>query len=136
MWGKTVDNVHEMDVALSNGRPARLGALDGSQLESMMRSGGLEGDIHRRLFEIGEANRDEIIARYPKIQRRVSGYNLDEFVGGMGFNMARFVVGSEGTLVTITEAKLKLVDRPKVTGLGVLHCHDLIESTGRDRSGS
>ena len=128
MWGKTVDNVHELDVVLSNGQAARLGALDGSQLESMMRSGSLEGDIHRRLFEIGEANRDEIIARYPKIQRRVSGYNLDEFVGGMGFNMARFVVGSEGTLVTITEAKLKLVDRPKVTGLGVLHCNDLIES--------
>ena len=90
MWGKTVDNVHELDVVLSNGRPATLGALDGSQLETVMRSDGLEGDIHRRLFEIGEANRDEIIARYPKIQRRVSGYNLDEFVGGMGFNMARF----------------------------------------------
>ena len=132
MWGKTVDNVHELDVVLSNGQATRLGALDGSQLESMMRSGSLEGDIHRRLFEIGEANRDEIIARYPKIQRRVSGYNLDEFVGGqdpaVAFNMARFVVGSEGTLVTITEAKLKLVDRPKVTGLGVLHCNDLIES--------
>ena len=93
-----------------------------------MRSEGLAGDIYRRLFDIGEANRDEIIARYPKIQRRVSGYNLDEFVGGMGFNMARFVVGSEGTLVTVTEAKLKLVPRPKVTGLGVLHCNDIIES--------
>ena len=128
MWGKTVDNVHELDVVLSNGQPTTLGPLDGVQLESRIRSTGLEGDIHRRLFEIGEANRDEIIARYPKIQRRVSGYNLDEFVGGMGFNMARFVVGSEGTLITVTEAKLRLVPRPKVTGLGVLHCHDLIES--------
>ncbi len=128
MWGKTVDNVHELDVVLSNGKPTRFGALDGSQLEARMRGEGLEGDIYRRLFEIGDANRDEIIARYPKIQRRVSGYNLDEFVGGMGFDMARFVVGSEGTLVTITEAKLKLVPRPKVTGLGVLHCNDLIES--------
>ncbi len=128
MWGKTVDNVHELDVILSNGQTARFGDLDGAQLEAKMRSEGLEGDIYRRLFEIGESNRDEVIARYPKIQRRVSGYNLDEFVGGMGFNMARFVVGSEGTLVTITEAKLNLVERPKVTGLGVLHCNDLIES--------
>ena len=128
MWGKTVDNVQEMDVVLSNGQPTRFGALDGSQLEARMRAEGLEGDIYRRLFQIGEANRDEIIARYPKIQRRVSGYNLDEFVGGIGFDMARFVVGSEGTLVTVTEAKLKLVPRPKVTGLGVLHCNDLIES--------
>ncbi len=128
MWGKTVDNVRELDVTLSDGRPARFGALDGAALEAKMRVEGLEGDIYRKLFEIGEANRDEIIARYPKIQRRVSGYNLDEFVGGMGFDMSRFVVGSEGTLVTITEAKLKLVPRPKVTALGVLHCSDLIES--------
>ena len=128
MWGKTVDNVRELDVVLSNGKPTRFGALDGSALEARMRSGGLEGDIHRSLFEIGEAHRDEIIARYPKIQRRVSGYNLDEFVGGMGFDMARFVVGSEGTLVTVTEAKLRLVPRPPVVALGVLHCNDLIES--------
>ena len=128
MWGKTVDNVHDLDVVLSNGQPTRFGALDGSQLEARMRIDGLEGDIYSRLFEIGEANRDEIIARYPKIQRRVSGYNLDEFLSGMGFNMARFVVGSEGTLVTVTEAKLKLVPQPRVTALGVLHCNDLIES--------
>ena len=129
MWGKTVDNVRELDVVLSNGDPTRFGgALDGARLEALMRTDGLEGDIYRRLFEIGETHRDEIIARYPKIQRRVSGYNLDEFTGGMGFDMARFAVGSEGTLVSITEAKLKLVPRPKVTALGVLHCDDLIES--------
>ena len=129
MWGKTVDNVRELDVVLSNGAPARFGgALDGARLEALMRTDGLEGDIYRRLFEIGETHRDEIIARYPKIQRRVSGYNLDEFTGGMGFDMARFAVGSEGTLVSITEAKLKLVQRPKVVALGVLHCNDLIES--------
>jgi Fe-S oxidoreductase len=58
----------------------------------------------------------------------VSGYNLDEFVGGSDFNMARFVVGSEGTLITITEAKLRLVPKPKFTALLVLHFDDLIES--------
>ena len=128
MWGKTVDNVHEMDVVLSDGQTTRFSQLDGSALETRMRGSGLEGDIYRKLFEIGDANRDEILARYPKIQRRVSGYNLDEFVGGSDFNMARFVVGSEGTLVTITEAKLKLVARPKFTALGVLHCNELMEA--------
>ena len=128
MWGKTVDNVRELDVVLSDGTPTRFGGLDGAQLEARMRREGLEGDIYRGLFNIGEANRDEIIARYPKIQRRVSGYNLDEFVSGMGFDMARFVVGSEGTLVSITEAKLNLVPKPTFTALGVLHCADLLES--------
>ena len=104
MWGKTVDNVHELDVILSNGDTATFGQLNGDSLEAKMRGGTFEGDIYRSLFEIGEDNRDEVLSRYPKIQRRVSGYNLDEFVGGNNFNMARFVVGSEGTLVTITEA--------------------------------
>lgn len=128
IWGKTVDNVQELDVVLSNGATAHFGALNGEQLEVKMRAEGLEGDIYKTLFALGEANRDEILARYPKIQRRVSGYNLDEFVGGSDFNMARFVVGSEGTLVTITEAKLRLVPKPKFTALSVLHFKDLIES--------
>lgn len=128
MWGKTVDNVESLDVVLSNGDRAHFGAIDGSQLEAKMRGESLEADIYRKIFSIGEAHRNEILARYPKIQRRVSGYNLDEFVGGSDFNMARFVVGSEGTLVTITEAKLTLVQKPKLRALSVIHFHDLIES--------
>ena len=128
MWGKTVDNVHELDVILSNGDTATFGQLNGDSLETKMRGSTFEGDIYRTLFEIGENNREEVLSRYPKIQRRVSGYNLDEFVGGNNFNMARFVVGSEGTLVTITEAKLRVVPTPRYKGLAVLHCLELIES--------
>ena len=128
LWGKTVDNVYDLDVILSNGDKTKFQHLTGDTLEEKLRLSGLEGDIYRNLFAIGEKNRDEILARYPKIQRRVSGYNLDEFVGGSNFNMARFVVGSEGTLLTITEAKLKVVPVPKVKGLAVLHCNDLNES--------
>ena len=129
MWGKTSDNVLEMDVVLSNGDVARFGRLNGEQLEAKMKLEGLEGDIYRRLFAIGEEHRDEILSRYPKIQRRVSGYNLDEFVGGSDFDMARFVVGSEGTLATITEAKLALVPRPRAKALAVLHFTDMMEAT-------
>tara|TARA_B100000809_G_scaffold67479_1_gene64457 strand:+ start:22237 stop:25140 length:2904 start_codon:yes stop_codon:yes gene_type:complete len=128
LWGKTVDNVYDLDVVLSNGDRAKFEYLAGDTLEEKLRVSGLEGDIYKNLFTIGEKNRDEILARYPKIQRRVSGYNLDEFVSGRNFNMARFVVGSEGTLLTITEAKLKVVPVPKIKGLGVLHCNDLNES--------
>ena len=126
--GQTVDNVVDLDVVLSDGSTARFGALDGEGLEAKMRAGALEGEVYRRLLEIGEANAEEVLRRYPKIQRRVSGYNLDELVHGAPFDAARFVVGSEGTLVTITEAKLRLVPRPKVTSLAVLHFHDLLES--------
>ena len=94
LWGKTIDNVKEMDVVLSNGDTAHFQSLTGDQLEGKLRGDSLEADIYLQLFAIGDENRDEILARYPKIQRRVSGYNLDEFVGGSDFDMARFVVGS------------------------------------------
>ena len=128
MWGKTIDNVIEMDVVLADGTVTRFGDLDGEALGSRMRLDGLEGDIYRSLPRIAEANRDEVLARYPKIMRRVGGYNLDELGDGKAFNMARFVVGSEGTLVAITEAKVRLVRRPRFRALAVIHFADLIES--------
>ena len=64
----------------------------------------------------------------PRFQRRVSGYNLDELLDSNALDMARFVVGSEGTLVTITEATLKLVPRPRFKSLAVIHFNELIES--------
>ena len=127
VWGKTVDNVHEMNVVLSNGERATLGPTGPAQIEERASTEGLEGEIYRTLAALGQSERDEVLKRYPKIQRRVSGYNLDELIGD-GFDMARFVVGSEGTLLTITEAKLKIVPRPKHKALAVLHFAELIES--------
>ena len=63
----------------------------------------------------------EILARYPKIMRRVSGYNLDEFIKAQPFNLARMLVGSEGTLGTVVEAKMRLVPKPKWTAISVIH---------------
>jgi hypothetical protein len=54
-----------------------------------------------------------IRARYPDIPRRVSGYNLDDLLPEKGFHVARALVGSESTLVTILEAKLRLLKNPK-----------------------
>ena len=128
MWGKTIDHVHELNVVLSNGETARFGPLSGDQLESKLRGDGLESSLFAELISIGEAHRDEVRARYPRIQRRVSGYNLDELTGEGPLDMARFVVGSEGTLLSVTEAKLRLVPRLKHTALAILHFSELIES--------
>ena len=128
LWGKTIDNVRGLEVVLSNGARATLGPVGGDELDAALRAEGLVGDICRGLVAIGEASRDEVLARYPKILRRVSGYNLDELVGPGDLDLARFVVGSEGTLLTITEAKLGLVPRPTHRGLAVVHFAELIES--------
>ena len=128
VWGKTSDNVLGLQVILSDGSKASLGALTDEQVAEKARADGLEGDIYSRLVEIGEATREEVAARYPKILRRVGGYNLDELATGDGLDMARFVVGSEGTLLTITEATLRIVPRPKLKALAVLHFQELIQS--------
>ncbi len=128
VWGKTVDNTLGLSVVLANGETATFGASSGDSLDAKRRLAGLEGDIYRTLDVIGQSSRDEVLGRYPKIQRRVSGYNLDELLDTDALDMARFVVGSEGTLVTITEAILKLVPRPRFKGLAVIHFHELIES--------
>ena len=128
VWGKTVDNTLGLSVVLANGDTATLGGSSGESLDAKRRLSGLEGDIFRRLDAIGQSNRDEVLQRYPKIQRRVSGYNLDELLDSNALDMARFVVGSEGTLVTITEATLKLVPRPRFKSLAVIHFNELIES--------
>ena len=128
VWGKTIDNTHGLSVVLANGDTATLGASTGDSLDAKRRLPGLEGDIYRRLEAIGQASRDEVVKRYPRIQRRVSGYNLDELLDPNALDMARFVVGSEGTLVTITEAALKLVPRPRHSALAVIHFNELIES--------
>ena len=128
VWGKTIDNVEELDVVLSNGDTARFGPLTQEQLEAKMGGDSLEAETYRRLVAIGKANRDEVLARYPKILRRVGGYNLDEIVGDGVFNMARFVVGSEGTLVAVTQAKLRVVPRPKAKALAVVHFKELLQS--------
>ena len=128
VWGKTVDNTLGLSVVLSNGETTEFGGSSGDALHAKRRHLGLEGDIYRSLDGIGQRSRDEVLKRFPKIQRRVSGYNLDELLDPDALDMARFVVGSEGTLVTFTEATLKLVPRPKYKALAVVHFHELIES--------
>jgi Fe-S oxidoreductase len=74
---------------------------------------------------------DEVDRRFPKILRRVGGYNLDEFIDPMRLvNLAKIMVGSEGTLGIVLEAKLKLVPLPKAKALMVIMFSDLLESLG------
>ena len=128
LYGKTSDHVLEVDALLSNGAPALFKALSPSQLQQKLSLDGLEGDIYRGVVQLVEAHRQEILERYPRILRRVSGYNLDHLARGEPFDLARLIVGSEGTLATVTAAKLKVVPLPSMKGLAVLHFRHLIEA--------
>mgnify|MGYP003579264305 CR=1 FL=1 len=127
-YGKTLDHVIELTVLLSDGSEAVLKDLAPAAVESKSRADTIEGRAYREVFRLAQQHKNEILARYPKIMRRVSGYNLDEFVKAQPFNLSRMVVGSEGTLATIVEAKMRLVPKPKWTAMDVIHFSDDIEA--------
>jgi FAD/FMN-containing dehydrogenase/Fe-S oxidoreductase len=116
MAGKAADNVISMDIVLYDGTRMSVGEIDDQELEYRISQGGRVGNIYTRLKSLRTRYAALIRERYPRIPRRVSGYNLDSLLPGEDgrFNVARALVGSESTCVTILEAKVRLVDsRPK-----------------------
>lgn len=111
MAGKAANNVHEMDVLLYDGTQMTVGWMDDKKLDEEIRRGGRAGDIYSRLKNLRTKYAKLVQERYPHIPRRVSGYNLDQLIPGEDgrFNIARALVGSESTLVTILEAKVRLM---------------------------
>ena len=128
IYGKTIDHVLELNVVLSDGTETVFKPVGDREYGEKSGMGGLEGRIYREIRRIAYENRDEIEARYPKIMRRVGGYNLDAFVDEGPFDPCKMIVGSEGTLVAVTEARVNLVPLPSHTGLNICHFSDLIES--------
>ncbi len=132
IYGKTVDQVHQMSVILSDGSPATFEALTTSQLEGKMGLSSLEGQIYRNVPTIADTAAPEVDRRFPKILRRVGGYNIDRVYSpvtdGPIIDLTQVMVGSEGTLAAVTDARLKLWDIPKSKGLAVLHFHTLRDS--------
>ena len=127
-YGKTLDHVIELTVLLSDGSEVVLKELSSDALEGKSQADSLEGRVHREVARLAQEHRNEILARYPKIMRRVSGYNLDEFIKPQPFNLSRILVGSEGTLGMVVEAKMRLVPKPKWTALDVIHFDDDLEA--------
>ena len=125
-YGKTVDQVLAMRVLLSDGTITELEALEAPELGEKLAAGGIEGEAYRTVHRVVHDHAAEIAARYPKVMRRVGGYNLDELVPGRPFNLARLVAGSEGTLALILEVTLQLHPVPRRRVLAMLHFDTLI----------
>jgi FAD/FMN-containing dehydrogenase/Fe-S oxidoreductase len=125
MAGRTSDNVDELDVVLYDGTRLRVGATTDEELKRIIREGGRKAEIYTALRDLRDRYAEEVRARYPDIPRRVSGYNLDELLPEKGFNVARALVGSEGTLATVLEATVRLVYSPPARSLVVLGYPDV-----------
>lgn len=142
VYGKTIDHVRGLQVILADGIKAELGPLTLEQWQSREEDGQV-GQLYRRVRQLVQANAPEIRRRFPRLLRRVSGYNLDIFCaafaqepGGNGresgvaeflpslhtprptsIGLHQLIVGSEGTLAVVCEAELGLIPKPSAVGL-------------------
>ena len=120
-YGKTVDAVVAMTVMLSDGSIVEVGEVTPEELARKKAQDDLEGQIYRVVHEVVETHADAIAERYPKVMRRVGGYNLDELIGGRPFNLAKLISGSEGTLAIILDVTLSLAPVPRHKMLAMVH---------------
>lgn len=154
LHGKVVDHVVELDVVLADGSTITCQPTTPAERQTKSAQNTAEGHIYRELSRIVHDNHDEIVARFPPILRRVSGYNLDEFVSASlarmprapnaaksrewtaqrypesDWNLARLIVGAEGTLGCVTQALVNLVPLPPQRAVVVVEFDSLTDSVG------
>ncbi|MVU77302.1 FAD-binding protein [Nocardia sp. ET3-3] len=114
-YGKTVDSVRRLEVL----------TYEGTRMWVGPGPAGLTDQLRDALRDIADRYAEDIRASYPRIPRRVSGYNLDSLLPEYGFDAAKFLVGSESTLVTVLRAELELVEVPAAKTLVVLGFPDV-----------
>ena len=124
-YGKMADSVRRLEILTYDGLRTWTGLTSDVDYEHIVAAGGRKADIYRRLRAIRDNYLGLIRTRYPDIPRRVSGYNLDYLLPEKQFHVAKALVGSESTLVTVLTAEIKLVEIPKFRSLVVLGYPDV-----------
>ena len=125
MAGKTLENVEALEVMTYDGERFWVGPTSEEELARIIAAGGRKGEIYRRLRDLRDRYAQRIRGRFPDIKRRVSGYNLDQLLPENGFNVARALVGTEGTCALTLQAKVRLVKSPSKRVVLVLGFQDI-----------
>lgn len=131
MAGKTVENIEALEILTYDGVRMWVGPTPEHELQRLIAQGGRRGEIYALLKALRDQHAERVRAQFPKIRRRVSGYNLDELLPENGFNVARALVGSEGTCAVVLQVKTRLVDSPPMRGLVVLGYDDIFVAGDR-----
>jgi FAD/FMN-containing dehydrogenase/Fe-S oxidoreductase len=119
-WGKTVDNVRDLTVVSYDGTQLTVGPATEEEAGRRARQPGEAGRIYRDLHRLADSRAALVRVQTPQLTRRVSGYNLDQLLPENGFNLARALVGTEGTCATVLEATVDLVHAPAARALTVV----------------
>ena len=129
VYGTTIDYVESVTVVLSDGSVVEMDSIGTEEVATKSSQDNLESACYRKVTEVAESHGEEIYSRFSRIHRRVGGYNLDSFTReGEKFNLARLIVGSEGTLGMMVAAKLRVVPLPKARTVGAFHFSTLLEA--------
>jgi FAD/FMN-containing dehydrogenase/Fe-S oxidoreductase len=131
MAGRTSDNVESLDVLTYDGLRLTVGRTADDELARLCAEEGRRGEIYRSLCSLRDRNAPLIRERFPKLPRLVSGFALGALLPECGFDVARSLVGTEGTCVTILEATVRLVPSPPARALAVLGYADVFEAADR-----
>ena len=116
-YGTMRANVLSVDAIMASGTPARFGVVTPDSRDEETELGALVRD----LLSLGRKNAAEVAKRFPKLQRRVGGYNIDALATNEPVNLSHLLVGSEGTLACSTAIELALAPIPAHRVLGVCH---------------
>ena len=125
MAGKTDDNIESLEVLTYDCQRMHVGATSADDFDRFIREGGRRGEIYAGLKSLADRHGEQVRRQFPNIPRRVSGYNLNHLLPENGFHVARALVGSEGTCVTILEATCRLVESPPSRVLLVIGWPDI-----------
>ncbi len=131
-YGNMVHNVAAIEAVLYDGERVRFGPVGDNRVGDLGPGSGRFDALTRAMRALGSSEADEIARRFPKLLRRVGGYNIDELAGGQP-NLARLLVGSEGTLAFTTRIELELQPIPKHRALGVCHFPSFYKSMDATR---
>ena len=131
LYGKTIDHVIEQRVVLSDGQLAHFRPLDAGAWQRAREGDSIEARAYRAIPDLGQRHAAEIDRRFPKVLRRVGGYNLDEFVDpSRPVDLTRIMVGSEGTLGFIVDARIRLVALPAQKSVMTIEFDHLLDALG------
>ncbi len=125
MAGKTAENIEALEVLTYDGARFWVGPTDDAEFGRIIAAGGRQAEIYTKLKALADKYGDLIRTRFPKIKRRVSGYGLDQLLPENGFNIARALVGTEGTCAFTLQAKTRLVKSPQHRVILVLGYRDI-----------
>ena len=128
MAGKTTENIERLEILTYDGLRMWVGKTSDRELEGYIREGGRKGEVYRQLASLRDRYADEIRKRFPKIPRLVSGYPINELLPENGFHVARALVGTESTCVTVLEIEGNLVPNPPVRTLLILGYPDVYQA--------